>query len=316
VEAAVEDLQVKRALFHDLAGHTVPSAILATNTSSLIVASLQEGLDHPERVAGLHFFNPVHKMPLVEVVRSPATAQSVADRLVRFAVDLGKTPVLVGDRPGFVVNRVLMPYLNEALVLVGEGLKVKDVDRVMKRFGMPMGPLELLDQVGLDVAAHVGKLVREQLGESHEPHPGFAAMQKAGWLGQKNGVGFYVYKGKSPEVNPKAEELVRSLASAPQTALPVTVRLAEARERLVLPMVNESAVVLSEGLADAATIDLAMVFGTGWAPHRGGPLRYADERGLADVVRVLEGLARRLGPRFAPCAELKRRTEMMQAFRE
>jgi 3-hydroxyacyl-CoA dehydrogenase len=255
----------------------------------------------------MHFFNPVHKMPLVEVVRPAATTQAVIDRLVRLAIDLGKTPVRVGDRPGFVVNRILMPYLNEALLLVGEGLPIQDVDRVMKRFGMPMGPLELLDQIGLDVAAHVGKLVRQQLGERYEPHPAFEAMRQKGWLGQKTTVGFYVHKGKSPKVNRPAQELVRSLAGPPlQDALPPAVRLVEARERMVLVMVNEAAQALSEGLADdAATIDLAMVFGTGWAPHRGGPLRYGEDRGLADVVRALEGLAGRLGPRFEPCAALK-----------
>src|SRR5262249_24079236 len=162
-----------RNLFRELAARTASSTILATNTPSLVVSRLQEGLPGPERVAGLHFFNPVHKMPLVEVVKTPSTAPAVIERLTRFAIDLGKTPVCVGDRPGFVVNRVLMPYLNEALLLVGEGLKVREVDRLMKRFGMPMGPLELLDQIGLDVAAHIGKLVRQQLGERYEAHPGF-----------------------------------------------------------------------------------------------------------------------------------------------
>jgi 3-hydroxyacyl-CoA dehydrogenase/enoyl-CoA hydratase/3-hydroxybutyryl-CoA epimerase len=318
IEAAVEDLEIKRNLFRELAARTSPSAILATNTSSLAVSLLQEGLPGPERVAGMHFFNPVHKMPLVEVVQTAATTRAVIDRLVRFAIDLGKTPVRVGDRPGFVVNRILMPYLNEAMLLVGEGLPIKDVDRVMKRFGMPMGPLELLDQIGLDVAAHVGKLVRQQLGERYEPHPGFEAMRQKGWLGQKNGEGFYLHKGKSPKINMQAQELIRSLAGpALQAALPPAVRMVEARERMVLVMVNEAALALSEELADdGATIDLAMVFGTGWAPHRGGPLRYGDDRGLADVVRALEGLAGRLGPRFQPCAELKRRAETGQPFRQ
>jgi 3-hydroxyacyl-CoA dehydrogenase/enoyl-CoA hydratase/3-hydroxybutyryl-CoA epimerase len=318
VEAAIEDAQVKRGVFRELAERTPASAILATNTSALLVSRLQEGLPHPQRVAGLHFFNPVHKMPLVEVVRTTETSAEVLDRLTRFAIDLGKTPVRVGDRPGFVVNRVLMPYLNEALLLVGEGLKIQDVDRLMRRFGMPVGPLELLDQVGLDVAAHVAALVREQSGVSLQAHPGFEAMRQKGWLGEKSGTGFYVHKGKSSTVNTAAQELIGSLGSGAGelVKLPPAARLAEARDRLVLLMVNEAALVLSEGLAeDAQTINLAMVFGTGWAPHRGGPLRYADDRGLADVVRALQGLAGRLGPRFAPCAELKRRVEAAQAFR-
>jgi 3-hydroxyacyl-CoA dehydrogenase/enoyl-CoA hydratase/3-hydroxybutyryl-CoA epimerase len=209
-----------------------------------------------------------------------------------------------------------MPYLDEAVRLAGEGLKIRDIDRLMRRFGMPMGPLELLDQIGLDVAAHVAKLVREQLGESAPASPLFAQMAQRGWLGQKSGQGFYVHKGRSTRVHKPAQELIRAGAPAAGEKLPPAVRLAEARERLVLLMVNEAARVLELGLADAETIDLAMVFGTGWAPHRGGPLRYADERGLADVVRALQALAGRLGPRFEPCGELKRRATANEAFRQ
>jgi 3-hydroxyacyl-CoA dehydrogenase/enoyl-CoA hydratase/3-hydroxybutyryl-CoA epimerase len=316
VEAALEDAEVKRSVFRALDERTPPAAVLATNTSSLTVAPLAEGTKHPERVAGLHFFNPVHKMELVEVVRAKTTSEAAVERAVRFAIDLGKTPVVVGDRPGFVVNRVLMPYLNEALLLVGEGLAIEDVDRVMRRFGVPMGPLELLDQIGLDVAAHVGRIVREQLGERHAPHPGFELMRQKGWLGVKSGTGFYVHKGDKTTPNRAAEELIRSTGKPPATALPQAARLSEARERMVLLAVNEAALVLSEGVADAATIDLAMILGTGWGPHRGGPLRYADDRGLADVVQALEGLAARLGPRFAPCEELRKRAAEGRKFRE
>src|SRR5262249_5089325 len=293
--------------------------VLATNTSSLLVGKLQEGLPHPERIAGLHFFNPVHKMPLVEVARAAATSADAIALLTRFAIDLGKTPVQVGDGPGFVVNRILMPYLDEAIRLVGEGLKVKEVDRVMKRFGMPMGPLELLDQIGLDVAAHVARVMQQQLGGESEPNAVFERMREKGWLGQKSGSGFYVHHKKSMKVHRAAEELVRaSGVPSPITAsLPRPARVAEARERLVLLMVNEAARVRELGIAaDAETVDLAMIFGTGWAPHRGGPLRYADDRGLADVVRALEALAGRLGPRFAPSAELKRRAAAGERFRK
>jgi 3-hydroxyacyl-CoA dehydrogenase/enoyl-CoA hydratase/3-hydroxybutyryl-CoA epimerase len=292
--------------------------VLATNTSSLAVARLQEGMPHPERIAGLHFFNPVHKMPLVEVVRAPGNPEEVVALLTRFAIDLGKTPAVVGDGPGFVVNRVLMPYLDEAVRLVGEGLKVKEVDRLMRRFGMPMGPLELLDQIGLDVAAHVARLVRQQLGQTGSDIGVFEKMKENGWLGVKSERGFYVHKKRKAAVHRPAQELVRELAGGggPSANLPGPARLAEARERMVLLMVNEAADVLARGLADAETVDLAMVFGTGWAPHRGGPLRYADDRGAADVVRALEQLASRLGPRFAPSAELKRRASSGERFRK
>jgi 3-hydroxyacyl-CoA dehydrogenase/enoyl-CoA hydratase/3-hydroxybutyryl-CoA epimerase len=318
IEAAAEDLEIKRNVFRELANRAANTAVLATNTSSLAVKLLQETTPGPERVAGLHFFNPVHKMPLVEVVQAKATSDATAALLLRFAVELGKVPVRVGDGPGFVVNRVLMPYLDEAVRLVGEGLRIKDIDRLLRRFGMPMGPLELLDQIGLDVAAHVARLVRQQLGRPAEEGGVFAKMKDAGWLGQKSGVGFYVHKGRKATPHRAAEELVRSSFSGSSISanLPEAARLAEARERLVLLTVNEAAAVLGDGLAaDSDTVDLAMVMGTGWAPHRGGPLRYAEDRGVADVVRTLEQLAARHGPRFEPRPELKRRASSGEPFR-
>jgi 3-hydroxyacyl-CoA dehydrogenase/enoyl-CoA hydratase/3-hydroxybutyryl-CoA epimerase len=308
IEAAIEDLTAKRGIFKELESQTRPETILATNTSSLRVAALQEGAAHPERIAGLHFFNPVHRMPLVELVRGPATGDGAAAQLFELCVMLGKTPVIVRDSPGFVVNRILMPYLYEAVLLVGEGLGIGEVDRVMKRFGMPMGPLELLDQVGLDVAAHVAASMQPLLTERFPPTSAFEQMKASGWLGQKSGKGFYIHSGKKTAENPLAANLLRSLAPASESALAKalsrTARLSEARERMVLLMVNEAALVLSEQLADAGAIDLAMVLGTGWAPHRGGPLHYADQRGLVEVVQALRNLADRHGRRFALSTEL------------
>jgi 3-hydroxyacyl-CoA dehydrogenase/enoyl-CoA hydratase/3-hydroxybutyryl-CoA epimerase len=312
VEAAVEDLDAKRAVFRELEARTPPGAVLATNTSSLPVAALQEGLRHPERVAGLHFFNPVHKMPLVEVARAPASGDAALATLAAWAAALGKTPVVVRDSPGFVVNRVLMPYLNEAVLLVGEGVTIDETDAVMKRFGMPMGPLELLDQIGLDVAAQVAASLGPALAGRFPSLGAFEQLREKGWLGQKSGKGFYQYRGKKPRVNALAQNLLRSLhdESRPRLdpALPPATRQHEARERMVLLMVNEAALALGEGLAaDAGRIDLAMVLGTGWAPHRGGPLHYADTRSVADVVATLTELAARYGPRFEPCAALRAR---------
>jgi 3-hydroxyacyl-CoA dehydrogenase/enoyl-CoA hydratase/3-hydroxybutyryl-CoA epimerase len=310
VEAALEDLDAKRTVFRQLEAHTKPATVLATNTSSLPVERLQEGLEHPERVACLHFFNPVHKMELVEVARAPRTDESAVAVLARWACALGKTPVLVRDSPGFVVNRVLMPYLNEATLLVAEGLRIEQIDGAMKRFGMPMGPLELLDQIGLDVAAHVARSMQPMLGGRFEPNTAFERMQGNGWLGQKSGKGFYVHNRKSTRPNVLAQNLLRQQAGAVAKALSVAARLTEARERMVLLMVNEAALGLGEGLTESAeSLDLAMVLGTGWAPHRGGPLHYADDRGLGEVVRALEGLTARHGRRFEPCAELKRRAQ-------
>jgi 3-hydroxyacyl-CoA dehydrogenase/enoyl-CoA hydratase/3-hydroxybutyryl-CoA epimerase len=306
VEAALEDLPAKQAVFRELEARTRPTTVLATNTSSLPVERLQQGMTHPQRVAGLHFFNPVHKMPLVEVARAPASDDATLATLTQWAIHLGKTPVIVRDSPGFVVNRILMPYLNEAVLLVAEGLTIEQVDRVMKRFGMPMGPLELLDQIGLDVAAHVAQSMRPVLAGRFEPNAAFEKMRAAGLLGQKSGRGFYLHGGKKPKINAQVQDLLRDDNTlSVSSALPPAARATEGRERMVLLMVNEAALALSEQLtANAATLDLAMVLGTGWAPHRGGPLRYAADRGIAEVVQALTALTARYGHRFEPCLEL------------
>jgi 3-hydroxyacyl-CoA dehydrogenase/enoyl-CoA hydratase/3-hydroxybutyryl-CoA epimerase len=324
IEAAIEEPVAKKAIFRELEKHAPPDALLATNTSSLSVVSLQEGMAHPERIAGLHFFNPVHKMPLVEVVSAPATNEQTVKRLASFAVALGKTPVTVRDSPGFVVNRILMPYLGEAMLLAAQGMSADAIDRTMRRFGMPMGPLELLDQIGLDVAAHVGRSMQAYAGDrfaplSFNPTNVFEQMVRNGWLGQKNGKGFFVYRGKKKSDHSAALALlpaaIRGDAFQPLSGLPVSSAMHEARERLVLAMVNEAAACLGEGMvAAAADIDLAMILGTGWAPHRGGPLRYADDRGLPKVVQALAELTQRLGPRFAACADLRERAEYGRGF--
>jgi 3-hydroxyacyl-CoA dehydrogenase/enoyl-CoA hydratase/3-hydroxybutyryl-CoA epimerase len=322
IEAVIEDLPLKKGVFKELEKRTRPNTILASNTSSLVIRQLQEGLSHPERVAGLHFFNPVHKMPLLEVVRTATTQEKVTDILMQWAAAVDKTPVLVGDSPGFVVNRILMPYLNEAGMLVAEGMPVEKVDLTMRRFGMPMGPLELLDQVGLDVAAHIARSVGPAFGDRLKPHPALDLMCQAGWLGQKSGLGFYRYQGKKKTVNTEALTRLRSdLSGRREPAEPVggdkltSDKMLEARERMVCLMVNEAAACLAEGLAESAdVIDLAMVLGTGWAPHRGGPLRYADDRGAGDVVKTLQTLAKQIGPRFEPCAELRRHAASGELF--
>ncbi|MFN4258267.1 MAG: 3-hydroxyacyl-CoA dehydrogenase NAD-binding domain-containing protein [Gemmataceae bacterium] len=316
IEAAIEDMDVKRSIFQELVKHVRPDTILATNTSSLSVGGLQEGLEHSERVAGIHFFNPVHKMPLVEVVYTPDTSKQVIQVLHQWASAIGKTPVIVLDSPGFVVNRVLMPYLNEAVLLLASGNPTERIDTWMRRFGMPMGPLELIDQVGLDVAAHIEKSLRPAFSDRFGPNPLFQRMVERGWLGRKNGVGFYRYRGKSRRVNQQVLEEVQGLSLQPSLS-PVDeqVRDENVRDCLVALMVNEAAACLGNGVvADAGTIDLAMVMGTGWAPHRGGPLRYADDRGPKSLVEWLEWLQTKLGSRFTPGAELRRRAESGEPF--
>lgn len=317
IEAVLEDLDLKRKVFQELQQRTAPTALLATNTSSLLVAQLQEGCSHPERIGGLHFFNPVHKMPLVEVVRAPATSPATVAALASFTADLGKVGVVVKDSPGFLVNRILMPYLNEAVLLLA-GSNARELDRLMQRFGMPMGPLELLDQVGLDVAAHIERSMRPHFIGRFAANQLFEDMSKRGWLGAKTNLGFYRHLGKKKEPN-AAVHLASTNAGlrlADQAGAPSKpLNRDESRDRMVLLMVNEAAACLSEGIAaDAQTVDLAMVFGTGWAPHRGGPLHYADDRGLSDIVRTLTALAQQYGPRFEPCAELRQRAERGESF--
>jgi 3-hydroxyacyl-CoA dehydrogenase/enoyl-CoA hydratase/3-hydroxybutyryl-CoA epimerase len=328
IEAVIEDLKLKKDVFKELEKRTRPNTILASNTSSLVIGQLQVGLAHPDRVAGLHFFNPVHKMPLVEVVRTSTTQERVAGIITQWAAAVGKTPVVVGDSPGFIVNRILMPYLNVACMLVAEGMPVDKIDLVMRRFGMQMGPLELLDLVGLDVAAHIAKSVAPAFGDRLKPHPALELMCKAGWLGQKSGLGFYRHTGKNKTVHAEAlaklregeapaepfKSMVRREPHSPGDT-PAADQLHDARERMVCLMVNEAAACLAEGLVDSAdVIDLAMVLGTGWAPHRGGPLRYADDRGPGEIVRTLETLTKKTGSRFEPCAELRRRAETGELF--
>jgi 3-hydroxyacyl-CoA dehydrogenase/enoyl-CoA hydratase/3-hydroxybutyryl-CoA epimerase len=316
IETVVENAKTKRSVFREMEKHTSASTILASNTSSLPVTPLGEDLQYPGRVAGLHFFNPVHKMPLVEIARTPLTRQEVLDELAEWVVGLGKTPVFVKDSPGFVVNRILVPYLNEAVLLVAEGMRIARVDEAMRRFGMPMGPLEVLDQVGLDVAADIAKSLAPVYAGRIEPNPAFEQLQERGWLGQKSGAGFYRYHRGRARANDKAARLLQGASARQLEAGTPEDLMAEARGRLVLLMVNEAARCLEEKVADRAdTIDLAMVLGTRWAPHRGGPLRYAQQRGYGAVVEALAALARRLGPRFEPCAELRRLAEEKSAIR-
>jgi 3-hydroxyacyl-CoA dehydrogenase/enoyl-CoA hydratase/3-hydroxybutyryl-CoA epimerase len=306
VEAVLEDMGLKKKVFQELERHTRADTILATNTSSLSVREIQEGLTHPERVGGLHFFNPVHKMPLVEVVETPVTGAGIGTILARWAADLGKIPVQVKDGPGFVVNRILMPYLYEAVILAAEKVPLERIDYIMRRFGMPMGPFELMDQVGLDVGAHIARTMQPFVAKRFPPNETFERMTQRGWLGQKSGTGFYRYEGKKKQINPDLE----SSQIFTEVAAKTSSDSGTIRDRMVLLMVNEAAACLGEGLAASAeVIDLAMVLGTGWAPHRGGPLRYAEDQGLTAMVKSLESLARRVGTRFEPCAELRRRVE-------
>ena len=309
LEAVIEDLDVKRRVFAELEVRIPADALLASNTSSLSIDALASGLLHPERFVGFHFFNPVHRMPLVEVVRGARTGDAALVTAVALARRLGKTPVVVKDSPGFVVNRVLMPYLREALHMLEDGYTVADLDAAMRRFGMPMGPFEVVDEVGLDVAAKVAGVLAAAFPERMQPSPALEKLIAAGRLGRKNGRGFYRHRGRKRTVDPG----VRALRGVQHHRRPQTVDTLA--ERMVLAMVNEAARCVEEGIvAGSEQVDVAMIFGAGFPPWRGGVLRYADSAGLPYLVDRLTALHTEKGARFQPCALLVEKAARGESF--
>jgi 3-hydroxyacyl-CoA dehydrogenase/enoyl-CoA hydratase/3-hydroxybutyryl-CoA epimerase len=304
IEAVVEREDVKREVFQELAQRVRTETILASNTSALSISRLSEVVTHPERVAGLHFFNPVHRMHLVEVVRTASTSDSAIATLVELVRRLGKVPVVVADRPGFLVNRILFPYLDEGVRLAIETGRGQGIDAEAEAFGMPMGPLALLDEVGIDIAAHVASTI---VGVAADPSPTparLAAMVQDGALGKKSGRGFYTYN-KTQQRGVPTNWAWDGRSPEPQAARPAG-ELTPIQKRLIYPMINEAARCLAEGIVPHAwMIDLAMVLGTGFAPFRGGPLQTADAIGIANIVRELVDLQQSAGPRFEPCELLR-----------
>jgi 3-hydroxyacyl-CoA dehydrogenase/enoyl-CoA hydratase/3-hydroxybutyryl-CoA epimerase len=298
IEAAIEKPELKKQIFATI-DSKVHCETLATNTSALSIDAIADGLTHQERLVGIHFFNPVHRMQLVEVVVGPRTSAIAQATAIQFVKGIGKLPVIVKDSPGFLVNRILVPYMAEAVRIFSEGYRVEKIDKLMLDFGMPMGPLRLNDEVGLDVSQHVAKdLVQRIKRLAPLQQDLLERMMAKGWLGRKSGRGFYDYSGRRAErPNPQLNEF--------QPAEPSAVNETELRDRLVLAMVNEAARCLEEGVVQSPDdVDFGMIMGTGWAPFRGGPLKYADSIGISAVVSRLNALRDRAGEHFAPCALL------------
>ena len=299
IEAVVEDMAIKKSVFRDMEEKVSDGTLLASNTSALSISEMQSVLRHPERMVGLHFFNPVDRMMLVEVVEGAQTSEETLRRAEAIATQIGKIPIRVKDKPGFAVNRMLAPYLNEAARLFEEGYHPQRVDQALRKFGMAMGPFELLDEVGLDVAGKVGVFLHSQFGERMQPAGVMETLMGSGLLGKKSGRGFYLH-GKKRSAHPNPEALRLGGASG-DTFKPDAPDMWV--ERLVLPIVNEAAMILQERVVEeAALLDLAMVLGTGFAPFRGGPLRYADSVGVERIVRSMQSLKEE---RFAPAELLK-----------
>jgi 3-hydroxyacyl-CoA dehydrogenase / enoyl-CoA hydratase / 3-hydroxybutyryl-CoA epimerase len=302
IEAVVERLGVKRSVLKEWEAVVGDLPIFASNTSTLPISEIAAGARVPARVVGMHFFNPVHRMPLVEVIRGRETSEETVATVFALAKTLGKTPVVVKDSPGFLVNRILAPYLSEAVRLLQEGCRIEDVDRAMTGFGMPVGPIALLDDVGLDVAVKAGEVLQAAFPERMKP-AGQESLVATGRLGRKSGKGFYDYEnGKRGKPSKEAYVALRAVP-AERPPLPPD----EIETRLVLLMVNEAAYCLEEGVvAQPEKLDLAMIFGTGFPPFRGGLLRYADDFGLPAVQARLKELAGRLGPRFTPAPGIEK----------
>lgn len=312
VEAVVERMDVKRQVLREAEDRVGDTCVLATNTSSLSVDAMAEGLERPHRFGGLHFFNPVHKMPLVEVVRGERTDDETVATLYRLSIELGKVPVVVKDGPGFLVNRILGPYLNEAGWLLVDGASVEEVDAAAKEFGMPMGPLRLIDEVGIDIARHAGETLHEAFGERLLPSPTLVAVAASGRLGRKGGRGFYVHEdGKTRGVD---ETVYADLGGAVPTERE-GMDEKEIRHRLVLSMINEAARVLEDSIVRrAGDVDLGLVMGTGFPPFRGGLLRFADTLHPRRVHASLEELQARYGARFEPAPLIRELAEKDQTF--
>lgn len=311
IEAAVEKLELKQKIFQQLERRAGSRTVLATNTSALSIDAIAGGLADPTRVVGIHFFNPVHRMQLVEIVRGPRTSAAALDTALTFVKAIGKLPVLVKDSPGFLVNRILLPYMVESVRLFNEGVDAARLDRIMLDFGMPMGPLRLTDEVGLDVAQHVAVDLQNRLAKPVPINDTLAQMIAKGWLGKKSGTGFYVFpKEKGAKESPNSQLAFLQTDGKGRAQDDATLR-----DRMVLVMVNEAARCLEEGVVAAPEdVDFGMIFGTGWAPFRGGPLRYADARGVADVVAQLQKLQTDVAPYFEPCAKLVHMAQSQARF--
>jgi 3-hydroxyacyl-CoA dehydrogenase/enoyl-CoA hydratase/3-hydroxybutyryl-CoA epimerase len=304
IEAVFEDLQVKRDVLADVETVVTPDTIVASNTSTIPIAEIAEGAQRPQNVLGMHFFSPVEKMPLLEVIPHAGTAPECIVRAVRFGRKMGKTVIVVADHPGFWVNRILLPYLNEAGLLLEEGAPIDLVDSTMTRFGFPVGPVTLLDEVGLDVGLKAGKVMHEKFGVRLEPASILGTMVEAGRLGRKNGTGFYRYAdGKKQGVD---ESVYRLLGVLRRDEMAPTM----VQQRLVYAMLNEAAMAAAEGVVRSPRDgDIGAVFGIGFPAFRGGPLRMIDDLGASRVVQMLRSLEASHGPRFHPAEALVRMAE-------
>ena len=295
IEAVVEDIEVKRSLWQDVSAHVSDETLLLSNTSSLSITDMQHERSDAARIAGLHFFNPAPKMPLVEVVAGEKTSKQTLDTTCALAAAWGKYPVIVADKPGFLVNRCLMPFMAAALQLIENGQKVTHVDGALKNFGMPMGAIELADRVGLDICQHVGTHLSESYGQRFSMPVWFASMVADGLLGEKSGAGFFTYnKGKQGELNPELKKhlskarVIEHETDADLSVTDAVMSNADVVNACLIPMLVEALACLREKVVDDPThLDAAFVYGIGFPPFRGGLLRYFAARDRAELENLI-----------------------------
>ena len=311
IEAVFEDLKVKHEVFKKLEKETRPNCVLASNTSTIPIADIASSVSVPERVIGMHFFSPVERMPLLEVIVTSKTSPSVTATAVAYGRQLGKTVIVVQDRPGFWVNRILTPYLNEAGRLLEEGVRVETLDKAMVSFGFPVGPITLLDEVGLDIGVKASSVMFAAFGERMKPLEGMQRLVDSGRLGRKSGNGFFRYeKGKRKGVDPFVYTAVRKNSGD----VPVS---RDVHDRLVYSMLNEAGLAFQEGVVRSARDgDIGAIFGIGYPAFLGGPLRYLDTIGASRVLDVLGRLEDKYGERFKAAEIFKKHASSGGSFHE
>jgi 3-hydroxyacyl-CoA dehydrogenase/enoyl-CoA hydratase/3-hydroxybutyryl-CoA epimerase/3-hydroxyacyl-CoA dehydrogenase/enoyl-CoA hydratase/3-hydroxybutyryl-CoA epimerase/enoyl-CoA isomerase len=310
IEAVVENEEVKKATFRELAKVLHPDALIASNTSTISISRMAQVLPKPENFAGMHFFNPVDRMQLVEVIRGEKSSDVTAATLVALAKRIGKSPIVVRDCPGFLVNRILFPYINESLILLEEGADPRSVDQAATAFGMPMGPITLNDLVGLDTALYAGNVVNTAFADRAGPSRILEELVKAGRLGQKSGAGFYRYnKGSRGADDPEFAAILERCRTGRRAISPE-----EMTDRLFLPMLVEASLVLTEGIVrDPADVDMGLILGIGFPAYKGGLLRWADTIGL-DKIMALLAKYENLGPRFRATEQMRRLAAERRGF--
>ncbi|MGX1924533.1 fatty acid oxidation complex subunit alpha FadJ [Vibrio sp. NH-7] len=310
IEAVFEDLDLKQKMVADIEENAKDSTIFATNTSSLPIEQIAEKAQRPENVVGLHYFSPVEKMPLVEVIPHEGTSNETVSTVVEFARKQGKTPIVVKDCAGFYVNRILAPYMNEAAQVLMSGEPIGHLDKALLNFGFPVGPITLLDEVGVDIGAKIMPILVNELGERFKGPDVFDTLLNDGRKGRKSGKGFYTYKGKKKEVDKSVYKL---LGLSPESKMAQE----EMAMRCVLPMLNEAVRCLDEGIIRSPRDgDIGAIFGIGFPPFLGGPFRYMDQIGVKKLVEIMNQHAEKYGDRFAPCDGLLTRAGLDKPFYE